>query len=324
VATSAIDGYLRGQYHQSKRTPEGFAAALAEYRAANDADPLFAAPYAGTSFVHVMSAIYGFAPAVQSLGLARLNAERARALDPGSGEVHGALAGVELFHDHDFATALVTARRAVALNPSHVMSRVVLGDVLWVFEEVDQAMEQIEAGLRLDPLDLGINMNVGDFLVFAGRFEEAIAALERLLRINPGFLPGHVRLAKARAFAGDRAGTESELAVVTAKAPEVMGLETRAICLGTLGDRARARPLAEDLERRAEHHRGSAIAAANAWASLGEGPAALRMLERSWVEREPLAVLAARYPPTRRLFETATFAAFGRKVGLPRFREAVP
>jgi TolB-like protein/tetratricopeptide (TPR) repeat protein len=323
VATSAIDAYLRGQYHQSKRTPEGFAAALAEYRAANDADPLFAAPYVGTGFAHLMSAIYGFAPTRQALSLARLNAERALALDPGSGEALGALAGVQLFHDHDFAVALATARRAVALNPSHVMSRVVLGDVLWVFDRVGEAIEQIESALRRDPLDLGINMNVGDFLVFAGRFEEAVAALERLLRINPNFLPGHVRLAKALAFAGDRAGAEAELAVVSASAPEAMALETLALCHATLGDHARARPLAEELDRRAGLQRGTAIAAANAWAALGDGPAALRMLERAWDALEPFAVVSARYPPTRRLFETAPFAEFGRRVGLPRFVEPV-
>jgi hypothetical protein len=48
------------------------------------------------------------------------------------------------------------------------------------------------------------------------------------------------------------------------------------------------------------------------------------LLERSWDEREPLAILSARYPPTRRLFETATFADFGRRVGLPRFAEKGP
>jgi tetratricopeptide (TPR) repeat protein len=321
VAASAIDGYLRGQYHQSKRTPEGFATALAEYRAANDADPLFAAPYVGTGFVHLMSAIYAFAPTRQSLSLARLNADRALALDPGSGEAHGALAGVQLFHDHDFAAALATARRAVALNPSHVMSRVVLGDVLWVFDQAGEAMEQIETALRLDPLDLGINMNVGDFLVFAGRFEEAVAALERLLQINPNFLPGRLRLAKALAFAGDRAGAEAELTVVAASAAGPMALETTALCLATLGDHLRARPIAEELDRLAGLHRSPAIAAANAWAALGDGPAALRMLERSWEELEPLAILSARYPPTRRLFETAPFARFGRRVGLPCLQE---
>jgi serine/threonine protein kinase len=324
VAATAIDGYLRGQHHQSKRTPEGFATALAEYRAAIDADPLFAAPYVGTSFAHLMSAIYGFEPSRQALGMARHNAKRALALDPGSGEAHGALAGVQLFHDHDFAVALATARRAVELNPSHVICRVVLGDVLWVFDRSSEAMEQIEAALRLDPLDLGINMNVGDFLVFDGRFEEAAAALERLLRINPHFLPGHLRLAKALAFAGDRKGTQAELDILAASAPGNMALETTALCLATLGEHDRARPLAEELERLAGLHRGLAIAAANARAALGDGPAALRWLERSWEEREPLVVLAARYPPTRQLFETTSFAEFGRRVGLPRFVEAGP
>jgi TolB-like protein/tetratricopeptide (TPR) repeat protein len=321
VAARAMDGYLRGAYHQSKRTPDGFSAALAEYRAAVDAEPLFAAPYVGMAFVHTMSAIYAFAPVRESLALARLNAERALAIDPACGEAMGALAGVQLFHDHDFPTALATGQRAIQASPSHLMSRVVLGDVLWAYDRVDEAMAQIEVAHRLDPLDLGINMNVGDFLVFAGRIEAAIDALRRLLRLNPHFLPGHIRLAKALAFAGDRAGAEAELDTVAASAPEPLALETTALCLATLGDVEEARPMAQELERRALQGRGPAIAAANASGALGDAAAALPMLERAWAALEPYAIFAHRYPATRGLFERPDVAAFGRRVGLPRFRE---
>jgi eukaryotic-like serine/threonine-protein kinase len=323
-APRAVDDYMRGQYHQSKRSPEGFAAALAEYRAASDGDPLFPAPYVGTAFVHLMSAIYGYASPRQAFSLARPNAERGLALDPGSGEALGALAGVQLFHDHDFAEALRTARRAVQLNPSHVMSRVVLGDVLWLHDAPGEAMAQIEAALRLDPLDLGINMNVGDFLIFGRRFDEAVSALQALLRLNPHFLPGHIRLARALAFAGRRAGAETELELVAASAPEPAALEVSALCLGVLGEVGRARPLAQELDRRAFLGGVPAMAAANAWAALGEAGAALPWLERAWQEREPGAVMAATYPATRGLFDGEAFAAFGRRAGIPRFKDASP
>jgi TolB-like protein len=320
VDPRAMDGHLRGQYHQGKRTPEGFGAALAEYRASVDADPLFAAPHVGMAFVHTMSAIYGYAPTRQALSTARLHAERALALDPGSGEALGALASVQLFHDHDFSVALRTARSAVERNPSHVMSRVVLGDVLWTYDRPDQAMEQIESALQLDPLDPGINMNLGDFLIFAGRFGEAVDAYRNLLRLNPHLLPGRVRLTKALAFAGDRHGALAELEEVAVAAPEPVVLETSAVCLAVLGDRDRALPLAQELDRRASTGRAPGMAAANAWGALGNGEAALPWLERAWNDIEPLAVLAIRYPTTGPLFETAPFGAFGRRVGLPRFQ----
>jgi serine/threonine protein kinase/tetratricopeptide (TPR) repeat protein len=319
VDPRAMDGHLRGQYHQGKRTPEGFGAALAEYRASVDADPLFAAPHVGMAFVHTMSAIYGYAPTRQALSTARFHAERALALDPGRGDALGALAGVQLFHDHDFPAALATARRAVEAGPSHVMPRVVLGDALWVYDEVEPAMGHIRAALRLDPLDPGINMNLGDFLIFAGRIGEAVDAYRNLLRLNPHLLPGRVRLAKALAFAGDRLGALAGLDEVAVAAPEPVVLETSAVCLAMLGDRERALPMAEELDRRAATGRTSAMAAANAWGALGNGEAALPWLERAWNDIEPLAVLAIRYPTTGPLFETARFGAFGRRVGLPRF-----
>jgi TolB-like protein/predicted Ser/Thr protein kinase len=320
VSPRAMDGFMRGSYHQSKRSPEGFAAALAEYRDAIDADPLFAAPFVGTAFVHTMSAIYGYAPTRQALSLARINAERALALDPGSGAALGALASVQAFHDHDFGVALATARRAVDLNPSHLMSRVVLGDLLWIHDRDREAMEQIEAAHRLDPLDLGINMNVGDFLVFGDRLDEAVSAYRHLLQLNPHFLPGHIRLAKALSFVGDRRGVHTELETLGASAPEPVLLETSALCLGMLGDRDRALPLAQELDRRGTTGRASAVAVANAWGALGDAAAALPWLERAWRDREPLAILTWRYPPTRRLFEEASFVEFGRRAGVPRFQ----
>jgi TolB-like protein/Flp pilus assembly protein TadD len=324
VSPGAMDGFMRGSYHQSKRSPEGFAAAIAEYRAAIDSDPLFAAPFVGLAFVHTMSAIYGYAPTRQSLSLARQHAERALALDPGSGAALGALASVQAFHDHDFREALSTARRAVDLNPSHLMSRVVLGDLHWIYDQDEAAMEQIDAALRLDPLDLGINMNVGDFLVFAGRHDEAVSAYRHLLRMNPHFLPGHIRLAKALAFVGDRHGVGAELEQLAASAPEPVVLETSALCLGMLGDRARALPLAQELDRRGRTGRASAMAVANAWGSLGDAPAALPWLEQAWRELEPLAILSWRYPPTGHLFENARFVEFGRRSGVPRFQTRSP
>jgi hypothetical protein len=87
-----------------------------------------------------------------------------------------------------------------------------------------------------------------------------------------------------------------------------------------IGDRERALPLVREVERRAGILRLPAIAAANAWGALGEGEASLRWLERAQELAEPHAVLALRYPPTARLFETAPFREFGRRMGLPRFR----
>jgi TolB-like protein/tetratricopeptide (TPR) repeat protein len=320
VAGAAMDCYLRGRYHQEKRTPEGFAAALSEYRAASDADPLFVPPYVATAFIHVASAIYGQAPAREALTLARSFSERALTIDPENGSAMGSLALASLFLEHDFDGALRLGRRSGELHPREAMTRIMLGDVCWVHDLVDEAMTHILTARDVAPADLGVNMNVGDFLVFAGRHGEAVAAYRHTLRLKPHFVPGQVRLAKALAFAGDRAETEEALVAVASMAPEPIQLETSAICLGMIGERERALPLAREVERRAELGRMTAMAAANAWGALGEAEAAVRWIERAWELAEPHAVLILRYAPTARLADTPPLQELGRRLGLPRFR----
>jgi tetratricopeptide (TPR) repeat protein len=51
----------------------------------------------------------------------------------------------------------------------------------------DEAVEMIRSAREVDPLSPIINSNVGQFLFMAGRFDEALAELDRCLERNPGF-----------------------------------------------------------------------------------------------------------------------------------------
>jgi TolB-like protein/protein involved in temperature-dependent protein secretion len=319
VAPRALDAHVRGQYHLGKRTAQALATALVEFQAALEADPGFVAPHVGAAHAHIMSGIYGFEPPRVAFGQAREHALRALALDPRSGEATGALASVHLFHDYDLPAALELARRAAELNPSYAVTHLVLGDVLLVYERFDEALEQLELAIRLDPLDRGMRMNVGDFLSWAGDQRAAARQLRGVLELDPHHLPSHVRLARVLALLGDRPAALEELAIVAAGAGRALTLETTALCQAALGDAPAARAAVEELERLARAGRASAMAAANGRAALRDRDAALEWLERALEERSPMLPLMHLFPPTRAFRDDPGFAALGRRIGIPRF-----
>ena len=67
---------------------------------------------------------------------------------------------------------------------------------------VDEAARLLEEALRADPLSLDVRRELAMVQIIAGRYEEAIANLQRVRAIDPSFPFGDLFLARALTFAG--------------------------------------------------------------------------------------------------------------------------
>ena len=79
---------------------------------------------------------------------------------------------------------------ALSLDPNMVNAYSLYGQTLAMAAEPDRAIEQFELGLRLSPRDterwaLYLGMSLAHFV--AERYEEAIAASERVRAVTPPF-----------------------------------------------------------------------------------------------------------------------------------------
>jgi len=132
------------------------------------------------------------AESLQSLDTATSFFERAIALDPGYVAAHlglgsahelkaGYLASAELGE-----SAIVAFRRALALRPDHARAWRELGSALLGLGRDAEAMEAVGRALELGPDQAAAHSTLGRIL-FIGRaeFEEAAAAFERALELNP-------------------------------------------------------------------------------------------------------------------------------------------
>jgi tetratricopeptide (TPR) repeat protein len=116
-----------------------------------------------------------------------------------------------MFLEHDFAGAETAFARAYAATPTHPVCLLGYGDLLLFTGRSEEALQRIREAIEVDPFDLGINMNAGDFLMLARRYAEAVTQLQKTLAMNPGFVPARLRLAEAFAYAGDPAAALAEV-----------------------------------------------------------------------------------------------------------------
>ena len=135
-------------------------------------DPGFAPAYAGLAEAYsTLASIAGAEP--DNLVKMREMAERAIQLDPLLEEAHDAL-GVVYARDGQWSQAEASFRRAIELNPNSELTRVnYVTSLLWPLGRIDEAIQQLRAAERSDPLSPTLHYVYGDVLISAGRFKDA-------------------------------------------------------------------------------------------------------------------------------------------------------
>jgi Flp pilus assembly protein TadD len=184
--------------------------------------------------------------------------------------------------------------------------------------EFDRGLALIREAVRLSPFDLGLNMNLGDFLIFSGRFDESIRQLEHTLAMDERFVPGRLRLAEALALSGhvESALAHAKHALVAAPAqPRVR--ETHAFVLAASGRRDEARRGLTALAAERDRHYVSAWEIARAYAAMADADAAFLWLGRAIDERAPMTLFAGVHPALDPVRDDPRFAGILRRIGLP-------
>ncbi|TIQ33112.1 MAG: tetratricopeptide repeat protein [Mesorhizobium sp.] len=119
--------------------------------------------------------------------------ERAIALDPKYADAYRWLAISQceawLFRNYPMnplrQQSMASARKAVELDPDNSGTHWVLAFILLLERQWDESAKEYEISLRLNPNDADAWANFGDLKTYEGRGVEAIACLEKALRLNP-------------------------------------------------------------------------------------------------------------------------------------------
>jgi TolB-like protein/Flp pilus assembly protein TadD len=205
----AYDLYLRGMEYSRRGGSENARIAEEMFLKALELDPDFALAYAALARGHSDAYYLGWDRSQKTADKARDAAHRAFELDPDLAEAHSALARyfTDVMEDHERARQELAVVQK--LNPNSDLLGIAWNNA--VRGEWDEALTNWRRAVELSPREPNVLGNVGGWLVYMRRYDEAMPLLDRYVVLAPD---GVLVWAKALAYLNQPDGVENALQVV--------------------------------------------------------------------------------------------------------------
>jgi TolB-like protein/tetratricopeptide (TPR) repeat protein len=313
----AHQAYLKGRYHWNKSGDEGLLPSIAFFKQAVALDPQFAFAHSALARAYVGAVNYDVLEPRATLEHARRSAARALELDPTDSEGHLTLAEVERTLEWDWAGAEKAYRTALAFNPSNVAVYRHYGLYLAARGRTVEATAAAERAYDLDPLCLVVNTSAALVRYLARDFNPAIERCRHTLDMDDRFAPARRLLGAALLQAGRVDEATAELDTLAQEHMDPVSLAWVAHGFATLGDRARATGILDQLERLAQQRYVSAYHRALPHAVLGDRDGALRLLTQAFEHRDPSIMNLAVEPRFDALSADPRYNALVDQLALP-------
>lgn len=200
---AAYEAYLKGKYHQAKVTPESLELARQFYEQASKLDPAFAMPHVGLAFYWHCLAHFGRHSAHECTASTRAEIKRALEIDPSLPEAHAVLGYVAAMYDMDWTAAEKHFDYPMAKDAGFGLIRPLYGWVEFWRGNVEQAIALAQRASEEDPLEVWTRMNLHAYLQGAGRDDEALEQLKKVVELDPNQVVALVSMAMIYADKGD-------------------------------------------------------------------------------------------------------------------------
>jgi len=191
----AYDHFLRGLEYFWQMTKVTNLRARQQFERALALDPKYAAATAFLSFTDFAAWFYTWSSDPQLLDRALTLGQRAIALDNALAEAYMILGLVYVFKKQP-EQAIAAGERAITLNPNLADGYVWLGFVLSFIGKLEEALVLGQQALRLNPMaPFSYFVCLGHTFYLLRRYDEATAALQKSIVLNPTNAGGHILLA---------------------------------------------------------------------------------------------------------------------------------
>jgi TolB-like protein/Tfp pilus assembly protein PilF len=201
---AAYELYLKGSALVGRRGIPSLEKAVEVFQQVLVKDPAFAPAQAGLAIAYAGLSVPSSAniPFEPIHSIVRQAAVKALELDPLLADAHVAMGWVHS-RELDWSGAEREFRRAIELNPGLTQTYTSYStSTLRPLGKRDEALRLLRAALENDPLSLEVQREIGEVQLEAGRYEQAIATLQRVRVVEPDFPFATVHLARALTFAG--------------------------------------------------------------------------------------------------------------------------
>ncbi|HEX8895632.1 MAG TPA: tetratricopeptide repeat protein, partial [Terriglobales bacterium] len=274
----AYQAYLQANYLLGRgHSKEDLGKALTYTDKVIELDKTYAPAWALRASVQTLMAEDGLIDVTEGFRRARNDAERAIALDPNSASGYLALARTQIFHDWDWDTANTHLTKAAALEPSSAEIFRIRSNLSLLLGNLDQAIKLYEQSVALDPLRSNSYLGLGYLLYKAGRYDEAQAALQKALDLNPQLAFAHAYVGRILIAEGS---PQRALAEVEKEPNDGEKLTDQALVYHALGREQDSDAVLVELI--AKHDTDWAYQIAEVYAFRGESDKAFEWLERAY------------------------------------------
>jgi len=192
--TEAYTLYLKGRFHWNKQRKTGLDRAIDYFQQAIELDTSYALAYAGLADSHSLYGYFNIDAPKNTYPKARKAAELAVAIDSTLAEAYTSLAFCEMFYDWKWQDAKLHLGLALQYNPRYETAHHWQALYHQVMGYFDDALAEINAALRLDPLSMTINTTLGNTYYLKRQYDRAENQLKKTLEIDPDFIPAQLYL----------------------------------------------------------------------------------------------------------------------------------
>jgi len=181
----AYEAYLKGRQQQVKVTPESLELARRYYEQAIELDPAFGMAHIGLAFYWMTLAHFGQHSVPEGVSAARAEVQRALQIHPSLADGHALLGYLAALFDSDWAAAEKHFDFPMAKQASFELVKPMYGGVLYLRGNAEEAIKLAEHAVEEDPLDVWAHMNLHAYLQAAGRDDEALEQLKKVVELDP-------------------------------------------------------------------------------------------------------------------------------------------
>jgi serine/threonine protein kinase/tetratricopeptide (TPR) repeat protein len=316
--TEAYRLYLKGRYFWNKRSEAGLHKAIDYFEQAILQDPEYALAYAGLSDAYSMLGGYGYMPPQEAYKKAKDLALKGLELDQTLAEAHTSLATVLYRYDWNWKDAEVEFQKAVQYNYGYATAHHWYGVYLSLLGRMDEAVDEMDRAVELDPLSVVIHWTKGYVLWYGRRLEEALEEYDKALQLDPSFIRVHYDIALAYVQKGMLQEAKDEIrkaALLTDQPPTMSAL--LGWVYASAGDQQEARKILGELMELSKRQFVSPYHIGLIHVALGQIDEAFQWLERSFEAKEDAVVSFKMNPRLDAIRTDPRFKDLLKRIGLP-------
>ena len=280
--------YLRGRFHVFKLTPPEVNKGISYFQQAIELDPNYALAYSGISDAYRSLAIGTEMTPTEYLPKSKAASNKAIEIDEALSEGHSGLGMTLFWGEWDWNGAETQYKRAFELNPNDVNAHIFYAHLLSNTGRHAEALAEAKIARELDPLSPFVGALEGQFLIYAGKTDDAITRLQKTFELAPNFWMPHIFASTAYI----EKGMYQEAITEARKARELSPVQTNSLVLESYalaksGKRLEAQTLLNELLKFSTERFIPPCHIAQMYNGLDERDKTFEWLEKGFEQRDP-------------------------------------